>query len=96
MEFVYQQITFTGREAITEQGCPTAKWIITRSSPDEKYLVVFRKRSGHTCNYALIAINIVAWDGLDPSRASYTYDRLRILLSQHVKPDNRDCRSNVQ
>jgi hypothetical protein len=38
MEFVYQQITFTGREAITEQGCPTAKWVCNALS-----VVDFRK-----------------------------------------------------
>jgi hypothetical protein len=31
-------------EGKTQQGCPVAKWIIRRSSHNEKFLIVAKKR----------------------------------------------------
>lgn len=44
------QITFTGIEAKTAEGCPTAEWIIRRPSKEELFLALYRHHKGHVCD----------------------------------------------
>ena len=36
------QLEFTGIEAKTAEGCPTAEWVIRRKSKDEQFLILYR------------------------------------------------------
>ena len=36
------QLVYTGIEAKTVEGCPTAEWVIRRSSKEEQFLVLYR------------------------------------------------------
>ena len=44
------QISFTGIEAKTSEGCPTAEWIIRRPSKEELFLGLYRRHKGHHCS----------------------------------------------
>ena len=36
------QLVYTGIEAKTVEGCPTAEWVIRRSSKEEQFLILYR------------------------------------------------------
>ena len=70
------QILYTGKEGKTTQGCPLAKWIIRRSSLDEKILVLVKHRPGHKCPTAWIIVILVAWEGVPVDEADIVYNML--------------------
>jgi len=61
-------------EGKSSQGCPIAKWIIRRSSDDEKVLFVVKHRTGHVCEHAWMVISIVIWEGVKSDIADKCYD----------------------
>lgn len=70
------QLLYTGKEGKTTQGCPLAKWIIRRSSLDEKILVLVKHRPGHKCSTAWIVVVLVAWEGVPVDEADVIYNML--------------------
>jgi len=36
------ELEFTGIEAKTSEGCPTAEWVIRRKSKEEQFLILYR------------------------------------------------------
>ena len=90
----FLQITFTGYEAKTIDGCPTAEWVIRRSSKEELFLVIYRFHKGHTCNSPYTVVSIVLWDGLSQARALQLYRQLTDILPKYGCPTPRKCEKN--
>ncbi|ELU00383.1 hypothetical protein CAPTEDRAFT_102094, partial [Capitella teleta] len=89
-----EKVIYTGREGKSPQGCPVAKWILRRSSKDEKCMVIVRQRPGHTCPTAIMVIAIVVWDGIPETQATGLYDYLRHTLPDNGHETERRCGTN--
>ena len=42
-------VRYTGKEGKTREDCPIAKWVLRRSGPQKKFLVVVKQRYRHHC-----------------------------------------------
>nr|CAD7194097.1 unnamed protein product [Timema douglasi] len=89
-----EKIMYTGKEGKTTQGCPLAKWIIRRSSLDEKVLCVVKHRQGHKCPTAWIVVVMVAWEGVPSHEADRVYSLLAHKLNRYGLPTTRRCATN--
>ncbi|XP_037932877.1 DNA N6-methyl adenine demethylase-like, partial [Teleopsis dalmanni] len=89
-----EKIVYTGKEGKTNQGCPVAKWVIRRADPEEKILVVVKKRPGHRCLAAFIVVCMVAWDGMPRMEADNAYKNLIPKLNKFGLPTTRRCATN--
>ena len=65
--------------------------IIRRSGPEEKVLVLTRRRRGHHCQHAVMIVGICVWDGIAENLATELYDYLRQLLPDNSEPTERRC-----
>lgn len=92
----FEKIIFTGVEGKTSQGCPIAKWIIRRSSLQEKVLCLIKKRAGHFCSASWIIVVSVAWEGLALADSDYLYSELVYKLNESGVATNRRCAANEQ
>ncbi|XP_059475689.1 methylcytosine dioxygenase TET isoform X2 [Neocloeon triangulifer] len=93
-ELRIEKVCYTGKEGKTQQGCPLAKWVIRRSSLEEKVLAVVKHRQGHKCPTAWIVICIVAWDGVPSNEAGRLYNLLVEKLNRFGLPTTRRCATN--
>uniref|UniRef100_A0A1A9UGC8 Methylcytosine dioxygenase TET n=1 Tax=Glossina austeni TaxID=7395 RepID=A0A1A9UGC8_GLOAU len=89
-----EKIIYTGKEGKTSTGCPLAKWIIRRADPEEKILVVVKKRPGHRCTAAYIVVCMVAWEGMPRLEADNAYKNLIPKLNKFGLPTTRRCATN--
>ena len=44
-----EKARYVSKEGKTPAGCPMAKYVVRRSGPAEKYMVICKKRHGHSC-----------------------------------------------
>lgn len=77
-------MVYTGKEGKTTKGCPLAKWVIRRSSTEEKLLIVVKNRRGHKCEHSWIVICIVSWEGILSDEADFLYTMLSHKLNKYV------------
>lgn len=89
-----EKVLYTGKEGKTTQGCPLAKWVIRRSSIDEKLLIVVKNRRGHKCQHSWIVICIVSWEGILSDEADFLYTMLSHKLNKYGVPTTRRCGTN--
>ncbi|XP_028405021.1 uncharacterized protein LOC114527532 [Dendronephthya gigantea] len=91
-----EKVSHSGKEAKNKDGCPIARWVLRRSSDEEKILSVVRQRPGHTCEFSFIVISIVIWDGVPSKQADSLYSELTSTLNEHAVSTPRRCGMNKE
>ena len=67
---------------MSREQCPVAKWIIRRTPANEKYLVVYKQRPGHICQYAVTVAAILCYEAVNRSLADLTYNSVCAVMRQ--------------
>ncbi|RUS85746.1 hypothetical protein EGW08_006460, partial [Elysia chlorotica] len=89
-----EKVIYTTKEGKSKEGCPIAKWIIRRSGPEEKYLVIVRCRPRHFCEAATLIVSIVAWEGVPLPQADSLYESVARTLPKSGLETDRRCGLN--
>ena len=89
-----EQAVYCHREGKSELGCPVAKEIIKRSSLEEKFLVVVKKREGHRCDQVFMVMGIICWEGIPRPLADQAYATIKEKTSKYGQCMERHCETN--
>ena len=89
-----EKAVYCAREGKSKLGCPIAKYIIRRTSQNEKFLVVAKCQIGENGDNIWIVISIIAWDGVPVGLADHAYNHLSGILGLYGRPFHRQCESN--
>ena len=87
-------VRFTGKEGKTTEDCPIAKWILKRSGPREKYLVVVKERYQHICEFTFTVAAIISWEGVPRDLADRAYQEIAYKTSRFGTETDRQCAAN--
>ena len=87
---------YTGKEGKTSQDCPIAKWLLRRSGPHEKFLVVVKERSNHSCEFTFTVAAIISWEGIPRALADQAYHDIAFRTSNFGTETKRKCRANYK
>jgi hypothetical protein len=79
-----------------DTGCPIAKHILRRKSPEEKFLVLFKKWACQKCANQWIVLAMVDWDGVASQVVNTAYQQLSKILGKFGKATPRACESNKE
>ena len=85
---------FTGKEGKTSEDCPIAKWLLKRSGPKEKFLVVVKERYNHVCEYTFTVAAIISWEGIPRDLADQAYTEIAFKTSRFGTETDRQCAAN--
>ena len=89
-----EQAVYCHREGKSQTGCPIAKEVIKRTSLDEKFLVVVKKRDGHQCEQVYMVMGIVVWDGIPRPLADRAYATIKDKVALYGHQMERHCEAN--
>ena len=90
----FEVVRYTGKEGKTSEDCPIAKWVLRRSGPHEKYLIVVKNRYRHRCEYSWIVVSIIQWEGVSQELANRAYDQLSYRTAKYGSETDRQCAAN--
>ena len=85
---------YTGKEGKTSEGCPIAKWLLQRSGPHEKFLVVVKERYNHSCDFTFTVAAIICWEGVPRDLADRAYHEIAFKTSKFGQETDRQCSAN--
>ena len=87
-----EKITFRNHAEYSENGCPQPKDIIRRGN--EKILVTVKERTGHSCPFSIIIVQILIYDAFAEGLAESYYERLTPIVGVHGIEWPRGCAKN--
>jgi len=91
------RIELAGFEGVTAEGCPVAKWVISRSSKMEKYIVVYKARPNHLCAAACTAAAILIFDAVEQVQCAEAYSIVTKFNLQNLGSEtSRGCSFNTE
>jgi len=85
---------YTGKEGKTSEECPIAKWLLKRSGPHEKFVVVVKERYNHSCEFTFTVAAIISWEGVPRDLADRAYQEIAFKTSKFGQETDRQCSAN--
>ena len=68
--------------------------VVRRLSKEEKFLVLFKRNIGHSCEYTYTIVSLVVWDAFPKVQCDGLYNTLTDILPKHGAPTVRKCCTN--
>ena len=68
--------------------------IVRRLSKEEKFLVLFKRNIGHSCEHTYTVVSLVVWDAFPKVQVDGLYHTLTDILPKNGAPTARKCCTN--
>ena len=81
-ELRFIEVTSVDYKGMTKKQCPVGKYIIKRNSTMEKYLIIYKTRPGHHCEYRCTVATILMYNAVRFSLAMQDYDTVSQVKSE--------------